>query len=77
MNFIKTALVAVFCCAVGYTAYNTQNKNENLSDVMLTNVEALAGGETGGKYDCGNTCGGSKCGTFTDNDGKFFTVYYC
>jgi hypothetical protein len=45
---MKTALVAVFCLTVGYTVYNSQNKNENLTNIMLDNVEALAQSEWGG-----------------------------
>ncbi len=42
-NVLKVALVAAFCFVAGYTAYNAQSKNENLSDIVLDNVEALAG----------------------------------
>lgn len=56
-NFMKTALVAIFCLAVGYTTYNAQNKNENLSDMILDNVEALAGESSGG--DCQSYCSNS------------------
>lgn len=42
---IATALLA------GYSAYNAQNSNE-LSDIALANVEALAAGDESNSYDC-------------------------
>lgn len=40
-------MIAVVVMFVGYNIYTTQNEN-TLSDLALANVEALAGGETGG-----------------------------
>ena len=41
-SFLKIALGAVICLAAGYTVYNVQSKNGNLSVLELANVEALA-----------------------------------
>lgn len=41
-----------------------------LNDLALTNVEALANGESGGGgYDCCNTCDKAFCGTFYPEGG--------
>ncbi|MFR3187655.1 MAG: NVEALA domain-containing protein [Phocaeicola sp.] len=48
---IKSAFVAAFIAVAGYAAYNTQ-KDAKMSDLAMANVEALAGGESGGKVDC-------------------------
>ena len=44
-------LVAAFTLVAGYSVYQSQQK-EQLSDIALENVEALAGGE----WDGDNTC---------------------
>ena len=41
---IKSAFVAAFIAVAGYAAYNTQ-KDTEMSDLAMANVEALAGGE--------------------------------
>jgi len=51
---IKSAFVAAFIAVAGYAAYNTQ-KDTEMSDLAMANVEALAGGEGSG-YDCPNGC---------------------
>ena len=48
---IKIAFVAAFVAIAGYGVYTNQ-KSETLSDLTLANVEALAGGESGGYYCC-------------------------
>lgn len=45
----SSLLVAAFTLAAGYSVYQSQQK-EQLSDIALENVEALAGGESNG--DC-------------------------
>jgi len=69
------AVMAV--AAVAALNLNFSNNQHNLSELSLSNVEALASGESGGVINCGNTCNGAKCGTFTDNNGNSCTVYYC
>lgn len=65
------------------TAAAAFNANVNLagdnthSTINLANVEALASGEDVDPVTCSNSCGGAKCGTFTDNDGNSWPVYYC
>lgn len=46
-KFVKLAFVAAFAAIAGYGVYMSQ-KSEVMSDLMLANVEALAGG---GEYD--------------------------
>ena len=50
-KMIKIAFVAAFVAIAGYGVYTNQ-KSETLSDLTLANVEALAGGESGGYYCC-------------------------
>lgn len=50
-NILKVAFVVAFVAAAGYTAYNSQ-KDAEMSDLVMANVEALARGE----WDGDNTC---------------------
>lgn len=43
----KAVLAAVFCLAVGYTAYNSQKDQLVLANALLSNVEALASESSG------------------------------
>lgn len=45
-TILKIVFVAALAVVAGVTAYNAQNKEE-LSDLALENIEALAGGESG------------------------------
>ena len=57
-KMIKIAFVAAFVAIAGYGVYTNQ-KSETLSDLTLANVEALAGGESGGYYcECYRIVGG-------------------
>ncbi len=47
-NILKAAFVVVFVAAAGYTAYNSQ-KDAEMSDLAMANVEALARGEWDGR----------------------------
>lgn len=51
-TILKIAFAAALALVAGVTAYNAQNKEE-LSDLALENIEALAGDEsgTGGNYE--------------------------
>ncbi len=40
-----------------------------LNELAMANVEDLVTGESGGGYDCCNTCKGSYCGKFVPSDG--------
>lgn len=44
-HFLKIGFVAVFATVAGYGVYTSQ-KSDAVSDLVLANVEALAGGET-------------------------------
>ena len=46
-KFVKIAFVAAFAAIAGYGVYANQ-KADTMSDLMLANVEALAGGESSG-----------------------------
>ncbi|TGY06471.1 NVEALA domain-containing protein [Bacteroides muris (ex Afrizal et al. 2022)] len=49
-KIMKAAFVAAFAAVAGYGIYTNQ-RTETMSDLMLANVEALAGGESG-REDC-------------------------
>lgn len=76
----KKILGAVAVIAIAAMAAFNLNINADaneLSALTIDNIEALADGEGGGTSTCSNSCGGAKCGTFTDNDGNSWPVYYC
>lgn len=50
-KFVRIVFVAAFAAIGGYGVYANQ-KVDTMSDLMLANVEALAGGEGGGNRDC-------------------------
>ncbi|WP_278701182.1 NVEALA domain-containing protein [Phocaeicola sartorii] len=57
-NILKATLVASFALIAGMNVYNAQ-KSDVMSDLALANVEALAGGESGGVHCCpdpGDSC---------------------
>lgn len=56
-RFFKVAFVAMFAVAVGYSAQQAKS-NSGLSDLVLDNVEALAGSESAG-FNCRWTFPGS------------------
>ncbi|RHL12963.1 MULTISPECIES: NVEALA domain-containing protein [Bacteroides] len=66
-NFLKYAFVAAFVTVAGYSVYSSQ-KSDAMSNLMLANVEALAGGEGSGSdiYCCGNS---GVCMVVIDNTG--------
>ena len=66
-KFMKIAFVAAFAAIAGYGVYANQ-KVDTMSDLMLANVEALAGGEGSGSdiYCCGNS---GVCMVVIDNTG--------
>ena len=49
-NILKATLVAAFALAAGYNVYTSQKSSDVMSDLALTNVEALASGETDMQY---------------------------
>ena len=63
---LKLTLVAAFVVSAGYSVYTSQ-VNEELSDLALANIEALAGGESDRwcpdscKEWSGNSGGGIAC----------------
>lgn len=50
-KFVRIVFVAAFAAIAGYGVYANQ-KVDTMSDLMLANVEVLAGGEGGGNRDC-------------------------
>ena len=58
-NILKATLVAIFSLLGGYNIYNSQ-KIEKLSDLALTNLEALADDDESSSVTCisdkGDTC---------------------
>ena len=49
----KISMIAAFALVAGYAVYQSQQK-EQMSDIALENVEALASGESNG--DCQTYC---------------------
>lgn len=64
-KFVKIAFVAAFAAIAGYGVYANQ-KADTMSDLMLANVEALAGGESSGCH----YINGYKA--FTSNSGRAY-----
>lgn len=67
------ALIATMAVAAGWNFNQSKNEVE-LSELALTNVEALANGESGGStfYCCGNT---GTCAKGTDQHGNEFIIH--
>ena len=63
-NIVKTAFVAAIAVACGLNVFNSQ-KSETLSEVALTNVEALADVDPSNEI-CIYYKGG-ECGEFTES----------
>ena len=74
----KNILSGVFSLALlataGYGVQKSMKSKTNLSDLALSNVEALASGESEGStfYCCGNTC---TCAKGTDQNGNEFIIH--
>ena len=45
-RFVISALVGIALSVASYGVYETQSRDNTLSDIMLANVEALSGNET-------------------------------
>ena len=50
-NLLKGLAVAAFAMIAGYNVYQAHSETEGMSELMLANVEALAGGENG-SFNC-------------------------
>ena len=48
-NIIKSTMIAAVAIFAGYNVYQANVKTEELSDIMMANVEALAQNESGSK----------------------------
>ena len=46
-NIIKLTMIAVVAIFAGFNVYQSNAKNEGMSDIALVNIEALAGDELG------------------------------
>lgn len=65
-NFVKFSLAIAVVAIAAYGVYVSQ-KTDIISDLMLTNMEALADSKEGsGNVDCCNSsdCSGNYCGIF-------------
>ena len=47
-NLLKGLAVVAFAMIAGYNVYESDSKTEGMSELMLANVEALAGNENYG-----------------------------
>ena len=54
-TILKCLVVATFAMIAGYNMYQSNSKTEGMSELMLTNVEALAAGEGVG-ITCSQSC---------------------
>ena len=50
-NLFKSLAIIAVAIFAGYNVYQSNNETEGMSDTMLANVEALAGGENG-SFNC-------------------------
>ena len=64
-KIMKITLVAAFITIAGYGVYTSQKSN-NISELALANVEALAAGE-------GSS---SECGTYCKSDDRYTCFIY-
>ena len=46
-NIIKLTMIAAVAIFAGFNVYQSNAKNEGMSDIALANIEALAGDELG------------------------------
>ena len=77
-NILKVAFVAAIALVGGINVFNSQ-KTENLSDVVLANVEALAFDEIKPKYSvfpCPDRYG-TECNTAQKDRPECYTKTYC
>lgn len=72
-KFLAILIVAVATTFVGYNIYQSQ-RTEFMSDIMLANVEALAGSESGGGRSCYSTY---KSADWFHSDYTFTYCYSC
>lgn len=81
-KFVIITIVAMFAAVSGYGIYASQ-QFETMSDLMLTNVEALAdGGETNTTWDCEGWWGDCSafcglCNTKVEGDGSIKGSHTC
>lgn len=80
-TILKIVFAAALAVVVGVTAYNAQNKEE-LSDLALENIEALAGGETNTSWNCTGYWGScyaycGSCGATVRGDGELTGTHSC
>lgn len=56
-TLLKVTIGIVLALMTGYNMYNVQKEKENLSELTLANIEALANGESGKRHtlDCGKS----------------------
>lgn len=66
-KFIAAMAVAVVAVVAGYNVYSSQKSTDTLSDLALSNVEALAYGEVEIGVICATTCSFCWCGYFPEN----------
>ena len=65
-KYAKLTILAVFAAIVGYNIYSAQS-TVTISDLALSNVEALADGSEGGGITCSRTC--------SDGIGQCYRLY--
>lgn len=69
-NVLKVTLVAAFALFAGYNVYSSQKEN-TMSELALTNVEALANYEWGGTSDYRCQSGGIYCDLYINGQMVF------
>ena len=58
-KFIKFAFVAAVVAVAGYNVYQTQSVMDNMSELVMANVEALAADDEVDGITCSRSCGDS------------------
>ena len=63
-KFIKFAFVAAIAAVAGYNVYQSQSVMNNVSELLLTNVESIAACESIGWWDNDGNCVKNDAGVY-------------
>ena len=63
-KMMKLAFVAVIAAVAGYNAYQSQSVMNNVSELLLTNVESIAACESIGWWDNDGNCVKNDAGVY-------------
>ena len=84
IKYLVGIIAAIVVSVAMILNVNFSAKNDNLSDILLKNVEALAGGESGDvsespykEHPCNKPGGGSQCGSSNYDYPKCYPQNLC